>query len=80
MKSREMTRQSRENWSQQLDDKQVQNRRTEPGVLKGKRSLLACHTRCKCSMETIRNSEKFNLGIKVMKMVESLVGLEVFVI
>ena len=24
---------------------------TEPGVRKGKRSLLACHTRCKCSME-----------------------------
>ena len=27
---------------------------TEPGVRKGKRSLLACHTRCKCSMETTR--------------------------
>ena len=26
---------------------------TEPGVWKGKRSLLACHTRYKCSMETI---------------------------
>ena len=25
---------------------------TEPGVRKGKRSLLASHTRCKCSMET----------------------------
>ena len=29
--------------------------RTEPGVRKGKRSLLACHTRCKCSMETTHN-------------------------
>ena len=28
---------------------------TEPGVKKGKRSLLACHTRCKCSMETTHN-------------------------
>ena len=28
---------------------------TEPGVRKGKRSLLACHTRCKCSMETTHN-------------------------
>ena len=28
---------------------------TEPGVRKGKRSLLASHTRCKCSMETTHN-------------------------
>ena len=29
---------------------------TEPGVRKGKRSLLlACHTRCKCYMETINH-------------------------
>ena len=28
---------------------------TEPGVRKGKRSMLACHTRCKCSMETTHN-------------------------
>ena len=28
---------------------------TEPGVRKGKRSLLAFHTRCKCSMETTHN-------------------------
>ena len=28
---------------------------TEPGVRKGKRSLLACQTRCKCSMETTHN-------------------------
>ena len=45
-----------------------------PGVRKGKRSLLACHTRCKCSMETIHNSVKVKLGIKVMKLVESLIG------
>ena len=35
---------------------------TEPGVRKGKRSLLACHTRCKCSMETTRNSVKVKVG------------------
>ena len=54
-------------------------RGTEPGVRKGKRSLLACHTRCKCSMETTRNSVKVKLGIKVMKSVESLIGWEVTV-
>ena len=47
---------------------------TEPGVRKGKRSLLACHTRCKCSMETTRNSVKVKVGIKVMKLMESLIG------
>ena len=36
---------------------------TEPGVRKGKRSLLACHTRCKCSMEATHNSVKVKLGI-----------------
>ena len=40
----------------------------EPGVRKGKRSLLASNTRCKCSMETTRNSVKVKPGIKVMKM------------
>ena len=41
----------------------------EPGVRKGKRSLLACHTRCKWSMETTHNSVKVIhvVGIKVMK-------------
>ena len=39
-------------WSQQLEHKQVPKRGMEPGVRKGKRSLLASHTRCKCSMET----------------------------
>ena len=51
----------------------------EPGVRKGKRSLLASHTRCKCSMETTHNSVKIKLGIKVMELVESLIGWEVTV-
>ena len=50
-----------------------------PGVRKGKRSLLASHIRCKCSMETTHNSVKVKLGIKVMKLVESLIGREVTV-
>ena len=66
-------------WSQQLEHKQVPNRGTEPGVRKGKRSLLASHTRCKYSMETTHNSVKVKLGIKVMKLVESLIGWEVTV-
>ena len=37
-------------------------------------SLLACHTRFKCSMETTRNSVKVKLGIKVMNLVKSLIG------
>ena len=44
----------------------------ELGVRKGKRSLIACHNRCKCSMETNHNSVKVQLGIKVMKSLESL--------
>ena len=40
---------------------------TGPGVRRSRRSLLACHTRCKCSMETTHNSVKVKLGIKVMK-------------
>ena len=60
--SREKTRQVRENWSQQLGHKQIP-KGTKPGVRKGKRPLLACHTRCKCSMETTRNSVKVKLGI-----------------
>ena len=52
---------------------------TEPCVLKGKRSLLACHTRCKCSIETNLNSVKFKLGIKVMKLVESLILIEILI-
>ena len=77
MKSRVKTRQVREIWYQQLENKQVPNRGTQPGVQKSKRSLLACHTRCKCSPETTHNSVKVKLGIKVMKYVESLTGWEV---
>ena len=40
---------------------------------------LACHTRCKCSMETTHNAVKVKVGIKVMKLVESLIGWEVTV-
>ena len=58
------------NWSTSKSQKEG----TEPGVRTGKRSLLASHTRCKCSMETTHNSVKVKHGIKVMKLVESLIG------
>ena len=45
MKSRVKTWQVRGIWSQQLERKQVPKRVTEPGVRKGKRSLVAWHTR-----------------------------------
>ena len=77
--SRVKTWQVRGIWSQQLEHQQVPKWGTEPGVRKGKRSLLASHTRCKCSMETTHNSVKVKLGIKVMKLVESLIGREVTV-
>ena len=35
----------------------------EPGVRKGKGSLLTCNTRCKCSLEITNNSVKVKLGI-----------------
>ena len=79
VKSRGKTRQLRENLSQQLEYKQALKRGTEPGVLKANRSLLACHTRCKCSMEITCNSVKVKLGIKVKKFVISLIGWEVTV-
>ena len=79
MKSRVNTRQVPEIWSQQLEHKQVPKRGTKPSVRKGKRSLLACHTRYKCSIETTCNSLKVNLGIKVMKLVNSLISREVTV-
>ena len=41
--------------------------------------MLACHTRCKCAMETTHNSVKVKVGIKVMKLVESLICWEVTV-
>ena len=79
MKSRVRTWQTLGIWSQQLENKQVPKWGTEPGVWKGKRSLLACHTRCKCSMETTHDSVKVKVGIKVMKLVKSLIGWEVTV-
>ena len=79
VKSRVKTWQVRGIWSQQLEHKQVTKRGKEPGVRKGKRSLLASYNRCKCSMETTHNSVKVKLGIKVMKMMESLIGREVTV-
>ena len=79
VKSRVKTWQIRGIWSQQLEHKQVPKRGTESGVRKGKRSLLACHIRCKCSTETTHNSVKVKLGIKDIKLVESLIGLEVTV-
>ena len=51
----------------------------EPGVRKGKRSLLTSHTRCKCSVEITHNSLKVKLGIKVIKFLESLISWEVTV-
>ena len=53
---------------------------TEPCVLKGKCSLLVCHTCYKCSMETTHNSVKVKRGMKVMKLVESLIGWDVIVL
>ena len=67
VKRRENTLQVRLNWSQQLEHKQVLKKVTEPGVRKGKSSLLASHTRCKCSMETSRNSVKVKPGIRIME-------------
>ena len=73
------TRQVRENLSQQFEHKQFPKSETDPGVWKGRRSLLACHTRCKCSMATTRNSMKVKRGIKFIKLVESLIGVKVTV-
>ena len=52
---------------------------TEPGDRKGKRSMLACHNRCKYSEETTRDLVKVKLAIKVMKLAERLIGWEVTV-
>ena len=79
VESRVKTWQVRGIWSQKLEHQQVQKRGMELGVQKDKRSLLACHARCKCSMETTHNSVKVKLGIKVIKLVESLFGWEVTV-
>ena len=79
VKSREKTRQVLEYWSQQLEHEQVPKSGTEPGVRNGTRSLLTCHNRCKRSMVTTRNPVKVKLGIKVMKLEESLIGWDVTV-
>ena len=79
MKSQVKTWQVRGIWSRQLEHKQFPQGGGGPGVRKDKRSMLACHTRCKCSMETTHNSMKVKLGIKVMQLVESLIGWEVTV-
>ena len=44
-------------WSQQLDYTQAQNG-TGPGVRRIKRSLFACHNRCKSSMEILNDRWK----------------------
>ena len=62
VKSRVKTWHVRKIWSHQLEYKQVPKRWTEPGVRKGKRSLLASHTRCKCSMETTHYNSLFGEG------------------
>ena len=51
----------------------------EPGVRKGKRSLLASYTRWKSSIETTCNLVKVKPGVKVMTLVEYLIGWEVTV-
>ena len=45
VKGRVKPRQVRDMWFQQLKHKQVPKRGTEPGVRKGKSSLLACQSR-----------------------------------
>ena len=79
VKSRVKTLQVRGIWSQQLEHKQVPKRGRNQVSVRGKCPLIACHTRCKCSMETIHNSMKVNLGIKVIKLMDSLIGWQVTV-
>ena len=76
-KSRVKPWQIRGIWSQQLEHKQIPKRGTESGVRKGKRSLLECNTRCKCSMKTTHISVKVKLDIKVIELLENLIGWEV---
>ena len=62
VKSRVKACQVRGIWSQQLEHKQVPQWGTEPGVRKGKRSLLACHTRCKCNGKQMQTNAIANIG------------------
>ena len=73
----EKTRQVWGNWAQQLEHKQVPKQGDGTRCSEGKPSQLSCHTLRKCSVETTRNSVRVNLGIRVVKLVESLVGWEV---
>ena len=66
-------------WSEQLEHKQVPKRGRYQMSGRVSVPLLACHTRCTCSIETTRNSVKVKLDINVMKLVESLIGWEVIV-
>ena len=78
VKNREKTRQIRENCSQKRSISESK-KGTKQCFRQGKRSLLACHTRCQCFMETTRNSLKVKLGFRVIKLGKSLIGLEVTV-
>ena len=49
------------------------------GIRKGKRSLLVCHTRRKCPMETCHNSVKAKCDMRVIKLPLSLIFWEVTV-
>ena len=64
---------SRTSGFKQLEHEEVPEMGTEQGpVRRGRRTRLACRIRCKCSMETTHNLVMVKLGIKVMKLVESL--------
>ena len=60
-------------WSMEI------SRNSLKGEFRLKRALMACHTRYKCSMETTRNKVKIKLGINFIKLVKSLIGMEVTV-
>ena len=66
---------SPENCSKRLEHKQVP-KWGEPAVRMSTRSQLTCNTHCKCFAETTRNSIKVKLGVKVMKLVKSLIGMD----
>ena len=64
-----MSNRYRFRWPQQVEKMQVQ-KEERPGIRRSKRSLVACHTRCRCFMETTRNSVKVNIGNKVIQLAE----------
>ena len=64
--------------SRVIEDKNMQMVQKRDGTRwKVKRSLMACHTSCKCSIATTRNSAKGKLSIKVMTFSKGLIGCEV---